>query len=503
MRSEIRIRALLGAAAWNTQALAVNFTRWGFSHGVAGTLILATLFCFLKADKKHRTGHLFCAALLMGTAVTMTYWTLPGALVLLIALLWRHRWRGALASIGLAVPMALLVAVAVALWGSEIVRQDIRLMLRGPQMASAAGSTRTLGSAVNALAGGYANALFVDPHAIVGTIGLLCVPGVRNKILVAALVLSLAILPVLSAGDILHNFYYRAMTFCPLLFLGFGAGCGRLIRFLRESLRRLNVRLAAYGSVALACVPVGLLLWACGLRIRAIAEGITTPIDVFCVRNIPDSRAALEFLNRDNHPGRFIIASPMIAQGFDGRAVHTAQVARFLTEEDTTGKYIHDLSLKNARYFVVDQLLYAHTLHSSPASLELAWTIEKARWPLVWEKGEYRIYANPDTVSAAAPPKRVFHIGSRNFYIRLAGRRIKAKRYQDAIACLGRVRQIHPGDVEALNMLAVVNAKLSRYRQAVRWVDAALRISPDNTATRRNRDSILRAWRRGGKVRTR
>lgn len=487
--------AFLGAMAWNAHTLSINFSRWGFSHGVAGTLILASLFLLIKHSNCKKRSYLYGAAFSAGSAVTMTYWTVPILPVMAVVLLYRHGRRGLLPMGVLVLPMACLVILAVAIWGFDDVRQDILRLASGSHMDAAAQSGRTLGYLLNHVFRSYINLLSVDIYVALGAIGILLLRRRWQILLAVAMLLSLSILPVLSAGEILSTFFYRAMTFCPILFVGFGAIWERAAEVMYHLLAGSTLKLAGALYAAVFGTATCILFYAYCCRMHENTIGIDTPIDLFCAERCDDTKAAAAFLNTRRLPDGFVIASPIVAHAVERQAVIPKDVVNFLNLGVPTRKqkhrYIHDLSLARAAFFVVDNLFYAHTLRYTPGGLEFAWMIENQKWPLVWQKGEYRIYQNPNKCNSKIASPTYYAIDRPNFYKRLATKEMRGKNYKEAVSCLSKSLIHSPQDIEAMNILAIAHARLSEFAKAVAWLDRAIEISPAYEIAHRNRKAIM------------
>ncbi len=488
--------ALIGAFAWNTHTLSVNFTRWGFSHGLAGTLILASLFFFLKADEQKNIRYLYWSGLAAGIAITMTYWTVPIALVMATGFIVRDYRRGLLATGMLVLPIILLTILGTILWNWAYVWRDILALAATPEIRDAVHSESTLGRTLRALVTGYSNVVGVDMYVTLGVIGLLFIKRLYRKILIVSMVLALSILPVLSGGEYLHTFFYRAITFCPLIFLGFGILCGRTIGFIGTVLSRIS-KLPAKPIHAIGfCIVALCLSHAYAKQVSYLAAGIRTPIDVFCADKIEDTKAAVLFLKSNHKDGYFTIASPMVAHALEYYAVLPKDVAAFNIGTGDRNKFVVDLSLSKAQFFVVDNLFYVHTLPYDSNCLELAWTIEQHNWPLVYEGGEYRIYENPLISETVDAVNVHFEFRSLKAYRVLASRAMKLNDNRAAIEILQKALKRQPRDVSLLNQLAIAHANNAEYDRALDVLDRALKVSPDDQSLMKARASISRKYQK-------
>lgn len=481
------IGAYLGAFAWNAHALSVNFSRWGFTHDVAGAFILGAFLFLIKANKHKKYLFVCLASLLIGLSITMTYWLVPLAAALTVILLVRYGRKAILPVIIMAAPVSIFAGLGTIIWGYELVLSDIVRLIGSPEVKDAALGSQGIVQTLNQVFSGYLNVLSVDWYTILGTIGLFFLRKKYYVLLASAIVFSASILPVLSGGEYLHTFFYRAMTFCSLLFVGFGAIFDRVTEVIRVLFRKFDARILKGIVIAgvTSCLVLGY-----AKRVYRCYIGIDTPIDIFCADNVNDTKDVAAFLNDASSKDGFIIASPMVCHALDSKSVVPKDVASFLAPINTDYHFVHDLSLDKAEFLVVDRLFYTHTLPYDPGCLKLAWTIECQKWPLVWKKGEYRVYRNPKAQPAKSEDK-YYRIGVLEFYKRLAADEIENGRYTAAVSCLQQALFDDPNNVEVMNLLAVSLARQSKFKEAVDWFDRALEISPGYENALINKKAVM------------
>jgi len=404
--------ALWAALAYSVAPIVLANTRWGYSYA---QLAFIGVLCLGAAWEYQRSGHrgwLLAAAVLAGLAACSDYagvaWI---AFVALLAL--RRGWLPALLALGvglglLAVDLLCCFALAPAIFLNDLIATSGR----------AAGGDLLL--QIVLLLANYYHFVTLDAWLLLGLVGLFLVPKRgRGFLLGATATLGLVVLKVRDLGASLHT----AVPLLPLLALGLGVALDlglrslygwavdwltRLLRHYQLDTRAWASRVPRLGAAVLAFVivvsPVGLALASDAV---GLASTLTTRQDA-TLATPPDAQTTAAFVLRNARPGDLILASPELAWLFDGPAADTGirgadllqtvaqggQAAAFYPAGLPPSRWAYDVSLNNARYVVVDNLLRAlATADEEPALITILHTVEK--WPVALTAGQYTVYERP------------------------------------------------------------------------------------------------------------
>lgn len=423
--------ALWGAAVYTVAPVMLANTRWGYSYNM---LALVGLLCFAAAwralnalDPLQARRWLFVAAALAGVAAFSDYvgiaWIVFVALVGL-----RQSWRRAVEALvigagALAVGLLVCFALSPAIFLADALSTGGRAAGDNPLVALILWLFN------------YQRLVTYDAWLVLGAVGLFLAPKarVRNALLGAAGLLALVILKVRTVGPSVHTI----TPLLPLLALGAGvalaAGATRLFAWSAEWLAPLDRWLAG---------------WLAQRRGEAVRrrEGVTLPVRivmallVFVVIGSPvalagasdavglagslvtlqdnllatpaDAQATIDFVLARARPGDLTLASPQIAWAFDqpedaqGRTLDIkgaditqtvasgGQAAAFYPAGLPRSRWAYDISLGQARFVIVDDLL--RQLAAPDQLPALAPLLQQAEnWPVVYQRGQYVVYERP------------------------------------------------------------------------------------------------------------
>jgi hypothetical protein len=231
--------------------------------------------------------------------------------------------------------------------------------------------------------------------------------------------LALVVLKVRDLGVGLHT----AVPLLPLLALGLGVALdlglrslyGWALNWFTSLLRHMHLdthdwasRVPRLGAAVLTFVfvvsPVGLAL---ASDIVGLASTLTTAQDA-TLATPSDAQATAAFVLRNAHPGDLILASPELAWIFDAppadaglrgadllqTVAQGGHAAAFYPAGLPPSHWAYDVSLNNARYVVVDNLLRAlATANEEPALITSLHVVEE--WPVALSMGQYTVYERP------------------------------------------------------------------------------------------------------------
>ncbi len=402
--------ALWGALAYTVTPLILANTRWGYSYA---QLAFVGLLCLGATWEYRHTGQrrwLVTAAALAGLAACSDY--AGAAWIIFVALTAIPRgWRPALLAltIGSGILLADIFACFVA--SPAIFAADFAAT------AGRAGGGNLLAQLVLLLVN-YWHFTMLDAWLMLGIVGLFLAPArSRGFLLGAVTVLGVLVLKVREVGLSLHT----VVPLLPLLALGMGVALDLGLRSLyawclgwlndllrnRPALTRWGngrlIRLCAALTVFLAVVsPVGLALAG---DAAGLASTFTTRQDAILATPADANRAAA-FVRSHASAGDLVLASPNVAWMFDapgGRTrgadilqslAQTGSAAAFYPAGLAHSRWVYDVSLRAARYVVVDDLLRA--LAKPDQERGLVPVLEEVQsWRVVFVAGQYTVYERP------------------------------------------------------------------------------------------------------------
>ncbi len=402
--------ALWAMAVYSIAPVLLANTRWGYSYtqlALVGLLCLGALWRYRQGDNQLRW--LLTAAALAGLATFSDYEGIAWVALVVLVALWQpeRRWRdiGLALAVGLAIPLLGLLSCVVLDPG--LVLADLATTLT----RSAGGNPLTQ---IVLLLLNYSQFLSADPWLLFGVVGLFLAPArTRGLLLGAAAVLGLVVLKVRPVGLSLHT----TVPLLPLLALGAGTllelGVSRLHRWLgdwlppiigerREALSRMCGTLIVFVAVI---SPVAMVL---------VTDIVQLETNTFSTRQDAilgtpaDAEAVSSYIFSHSHNGDLVLASPEIAWIFDSpdRTPHThgadiiqalaqtGEGAAFYPSGLPSWRWTYPVSLADARYVVVDNLL--RQLDQPNQLPTLVPVLEKAeKWRLVFSRGQYAVYEQP------------------------------------------------------------------------------------------------------------
>ena len=356
-------------------------------------------------------------ALLVGCAVVSIYWA--GVLLFfLAAVVLLHQPKKIFLAVGLAlVPVSLQFLVALVAHGPGPVFYDLTHLF-GSRVAESDLPGGGLLETLARIGQGYFSLFVLDPVLLIGLAGLLCLPDRwQAKALLAALVL-LSLAPMAQRGALIADFFYTAVMFAPIPFVGFGVLFSRIARRLEvtgDPGPRTKAQAVAVG-LALATIGIGSFV---SLRqtvdLKQWPRDCRTKLDAWdlTIENREDAQAAAAFINANTSPDDFVIATPNLPALLHCRCTGVHQMASRLPggtiwypPDLPAHRYRYDLSVENAKFFVLDRLTLSFYITVRNCD-EVLYRIHSGRWEAVARFGEFIIFRNPKLPAAGseqAPP---------------------------------------------------------------------------------------------------
>lgn len=424
-RLKDRVFGFLCAFSFLVYPETVIHFRWVRSHPMAGVFVLAAAGFLIRYVQDKRQRDVVLAGLLCSLATATSYWSyglIPAVVLTAIFVNWRHAWLAAMTA---SAYLALFAIGYVFAHNDGLVlflAQVERLRFMSDAISSASptfiGEVVRIGRSIftftlmtpTTTTGGMR---FVDLWLIGSTLGVLLFPLTRfRKWLVAWLLLLMY--AVFKGRSNLSSVMYPATIFLPVMAVGFA---GILIR-----LGDFAARIVPWRGELVRQVPAFLALGVLGMMsLIGSFTHFRTKVDNLAVQSIPDTEAVADFIKTHTSTNDFVIMpnqlfwlvtdarKAMLAQcaAYEGQMVwpYAAPVPRDL--------FWFDCHWQAAKYLV---LAAGKDAQGNPVGIDavfwlrmdnlraIATAAENEGWPVVFERGEYRVRANPKYASAATLP---------------------------------------------------------------------------------------------------
>lgn len=334
------------------------------------------------------------AALLTGLALATDQeglYLLPPLLV--VAFGWARRRGLAMALVLAALPSALYIGWMLAL------RPAAFLFDVGHTAGRVGGGSPLV--QLYLLAYNFAALLRFDPWIPLGLAGLVLARQPRQRGLLLAMVacLLLVVLKVRTPNPLFRT----AEPLWPFVALGLGLAGEALARRLAATVAALlppSWPGATWGRavVLLTLAPLALVTTVDTL---AAARGrFTTPIESALPRSPAAARAMAAWINSHSQPTDLVLAMPQISWLLRCRTAELLQAVAitgagtaFYPAGLSSDRWAYDARPRAARYLVVDDFTRAW-IRENRAERAIVQSA-RARWPVVYQGGEYTVYANP------------------------------------------------------------------------------------------------------------
>jgi 4-amino-4-deoxy-L-arabinose transferase-like glycosyltransferase len=238
-----------------------------------------------------------------------------------------------------------------------------------------------------------------DPLIGLGLLGLLLLRRgrARTALLWLAALLTLLILKVRDPNPL----FRAAEPLLPLAALGLGA----LLLAIQDLIGRyISARRRPF-TAALLTLGLGLPLLAADLH--GAHAGFATGLAPTLPRSTVEARRMATWINAHSRPSDLVIVMPATAWLFHSRTADLLQAvaidghtAGFYPAGLDRARFRYDTRLAAARYLVVDAFTRLWIADSGATGEHGLVAAARRSWPLVYARGEYRVYANPDRTDA-------------------------------------------------------------------------------------------------------
>lgn len=475
--------------------LTVLFHRWGFAAAASGAGVALTVLLAVRFRNAPSRRRFFAALAAASGAAAFSYWSFPIVLFVLYvaATSGRETARQCLKPIAAAVA-GIVVTLAVAGWLGPLVG---RIGSLAAQVGSAhEGQMSDLGGTIKTVLGAGKDWLGVDWLLAIGTVGLVLAPrGWPRRDLLAAFFF-VATAPILLRAELMANFFYNALIFAPIVFVGLGCFVAKAADAVARLARAaphfdgLVLHVVARGGAAAVCV------WMIASTCWADQRGWKSSIDVYCVADPGGARAVARWIDQRVDGNDFVIGSTPVGWLLHCRLVpvhhvvaRTGLPTTWMVRPPTPDRFAFDCSLEKAKFLWIDNHFRAWSVWQQNAD-RILHRAEQEGWPLVHQQGQQRVYANPRFWSGPTLVGRPLLIAQPEVYRSLADRFMREERYEDALGAYQRLMQIVPGDASAANNAGVAAARLEHWSQARELWMRALELDPELLAAREGLQAI-------------
>jgi hypothetical protein len=238
---------------------------------------------------------------------------------------------------------------------------------------------------------------------VLGLTGLALIPARSSRHLALAL-LAAMLLIILKIRDP-NPLFRTAEPLIPLVCLGIGVTGVRMLHWLEWAGRRGGHPATRGGTRhparwALLTVFIGLGGVALNRDVRLALTRFATPIDGILPHSTADAAALARWINEHVGPHDLVLAMPQVSWQFRSRTAELLQAVAitgrgtaFYPDGLAPRRWAYDVHLAAARYLVVDAFTRVW-ITESPGERALVQQAERS-WPLVYSRGEYRVYQNP------------------------------------------------------------------------------------------------------------
>jgi 4-amino-4-deoxy-L-arabinose transferase-like glycosyltransferase len=408
---------LLCAVAFLTcPEIAINF-RMVRPHPLVGMLTLASCGFMIRYIQEKRLRDIVLAGVMCACGLAC-HWFVYLLVPLVAIAAWRVNRRHVLAAVAPVVAYgALMILWFVSTQGGGLPRfiEEVRYVQR-------AGSDTTVTGVLPEFARIWRNFFtftFLTPTAgadgsqgvdlwiPVAVLGLLCVPIPRFRGWLVFWLVAL-MYGVFKSRDNIPLFFYPAMVFMPLLAIGFAGA----IVALEEKLSRWMPR--HYSMVRLA--PAIALLGVFGTMCLANSLGHwRTKIDLWTVHSHEAAEAAMRFVNAHTTKDDYVVmpdqAFWLFPHPYRSQLIQCAHYAgresKYYNGTLPRELFWFDCSWQRAKYLV---LAYGVQPNGQPYGIDAVYwmgfkgvreiieAVQKEKWPIVFQQGEYMVLANPRLV---------------------------------------------------------------------------------------------------------
>lgn len=397
--------------------------RWVRGHPMQGMWILASIGFLICYVQEKRLKDVILAGLMCSLAVGSHYFAYPLMGIVVVTALVVNRRHVPLAALSSGLFVALFF-----LWFIFINPNGWENLLARITGASQQGFGVIRPTWIEEVVRIYR--LFVEFAFLTPTLNRNGTPGIDFWILIASLGmlffpfpryrswmlfwLAALMLGVFSSRNTVGLFLYQAFGFIPLLAIGFAGAMVRLGERVAPMLPSLG-RIAQYAPAILLIGGLGI------VSVEGSLRHFNTKIDRWTVRSWQDAEDAMAFVNANTSPEDFVVMPDQLFWLYShprkAQLIQSAHYGKGIEENLTKGvsrdQYWFDCSIENAKYLV---LAYGVAENGQPIGIDaLFWTsyegprmiieeVQKAKWPIVFQKGEYIVLANPKFLPSPPVP---------------------------------------------------------------------------------------------------
>lgn len=514
---------LLGKTLFNTKTgltalflfaiypVLIIHNRWAFSHNLSMFMNITIFFLAVKyiQEKKDKWFYLLCSSVSISMVSNYFNAVLFPFLLLIIFMVDRKKiWIGSLIAISLPV----LFVSSMTIVTGKIFIEDMKNLFnfvkpgsRYEHKLAAADAPFYYKIAVN-----YYNFIKMDIFMLFGFLGLFIKPGLsifpdntntnitsfkkflynnKDRMLLPMIFFLLSI-EIFRERTNIPWFSYPALIFFPFLILGLALFlnkaaeiAAKLISPVMGFSKEKSVFYFSNVLLLVALVPFSKNLPG---NIQSTANMFKTPIDNFCVQSSSNAVKLAEFINKNTVKNDFIICMPNISWLL---TCQTADLLQTVAIEGTEcfhypanmpkNRFYFDCHYNKAKLIIMDQITRIWGIYNT-GCIEKLDIMEKERWQLVYQLGEYSVFSNPNYPNQTLKGQPALIINNPGIYNKLGADAFNKKMFNDAADEFQKALIINPGIAEINLNLAITFFNLGKKDMARKYLNEVLRLDPQN-----------------------
>ncbi len=381
---------------------AIVYTRWAFPYEHGMFWILLSLYFCIKYKNTRSIKFLYFAGIATALALLTIYYAFELVIILLAIMLFlKVDWKRIIVVMSISVIPLVILLLLMFMLDQHAILFDLRSLFW--RSSSELAPKHSLWS----LLLGYKHLWFLDVFMFFGITGLFFSKREYQPYLWVSF-FCLSMLPIARQGIYLSIFFYPLMICLPIIFLGLGSFIVVILDKCVMGIDRVMNKTTAFSlgtKQFIRLVPLILMIILVMPRvivdIRGVLNVASGRTNRFANRNIKDTIAVSEFLNRNTQVTDLVIAPPTVYQFLGCHYVSLLQSIAYLGKsvefypaDIPQYRFKYPCSYIWAKYLVIADVDRYDTL-KKPMVKEIWLKIQNDQWQKVFEQGEFEVYINP------------------------------------------------------------------------------------------------------------
>jgi len=352
-------------------------SRIALSYELLSTLYLLTLLLVLVWDQKKRDVMLVLASVVAGLCTITSYGGVVAIVFLLVFVAFRNWRKLPICLVFSPLPAVIYIAVMLALDRNAFLH-DIKYMLIRPE--SQIGAMQILQS--------FKSLVIGFPVLMIGLIGFFFAKR-KTGIFVLGFALLIALIEFKTRG-----YWWYMMTFLPIMTLGLSIFIAevifkvRIFRILGIIIATMTIVISLYQSLETTLVNKSF-----GL----IEERIFSPEDLeklkLVTNFVNDNTTGEDTVLSSAHISWMLHALP--SDPILSYVSHNKSTTNFPDDMQKTGRFVYDPDFKRAKYHLEDKFM-RNWFPGQPGIEENVLRPIHDNWDIIFDFGEFKLYANPE-----------------------------------------------------------------------------------------------------------